>query len=50
VVPESLGRTAVERLQSMDYAVDYRSYPMAHAVCPQQIGDISRWLSARLAR
>ncbi|MCW4149295.1 alpha/beta hydrolase [Halomonas sp. 18H] len=48
VVPESLGRSAVERLQSMGYAVGYRQYPMAHAVCPQQIGDISRWLSARL--
>ncbi|MDN3525906.1 dienelactone hydrolase family protein [Halomonas sabkhae] len=48
VVPESLGRSAVERLQSMGYAVEFRQYPMAHAVCPQQIGDISRWLSARL--
>ncbi|WP_275286121.1 alpha/beta hydrolase [Halomonas elongata] len=48
VVPESLGRAAHDRLQNMGYPIEYRQYPMAHAVCPQQVADIGRWLSARL--
>ncbi len=48
VVPEMLGKAASQRLQGLGYAVDYKSYPMAHAVCPQQVGDIGKWLSARL--
>ncbi len=48
VVPEALGKAAQQRLQSLDYPVNYRSYPMAHAVCPQQVGDIAAWLNARL--
>ncbi|KAA0009995.1 carboxylesterase [Billgrantia pellis] len=49
VVPESLGKAACDRLRTLSYPVDYRSYPMAHAVCPQQIGDIAEWLNARLS-
>ncbi|MGY6567029.1 MAG: alpha/beta hydrolase [Halomonadaceae bacterium] len=48
VVPEALGKAAQQRLQSLEYPVNYRSYPMAHAVCPQQVGDIAAWLNARL--
>jgi len=48
VVPEALGKAAQQRLQTLDYPVHYRSYPMAHAVCPQQVGDIAAWLNARL--
>ncbi|WP_104204985.1 alpha/beta hydrolase [Billgrantia saliphila] len=49
VVPESLGKAAHQRLKTLGYPVEYRSYPMAHAVCPQQIGDIAKWLNARLS-
>lgn len=48
VVPESLGRAARDRLTERGYPVNYRQYPMAHAVCPQQIMDIARWLGERL--
>ncbi|WP_311950361.1 alpha/beta hydrolase [Halomonas piscis] len=48
VVPESLGRQGVEALRALGYAVEYRTYDMAHALCPEQIGDISRFLGARL--
>ncbi|WP_444678277.1 alpha/beta hydrolase [Halomonas sp. E19] len=48
VVPDMLGRAASQRLQELGYAVEYHSYPMAHAVCPQQVSDIAKWLSARL--
>ncbi|MBB3189682.1 alpha/beta hydrolase [Halomonas cerina] len=50
VVPEALGRAGYERLLAMGYPAHYRRYPMAHAVCPQQVADIGRWLSERLTR
>lgn len=43
VVPEALGQSAWQGLDEAGYAVNYRSYPMEHAVCPQQILDISAW-------
>lgn len=48
VVPESLGQAARDVLTDKGYPVNYRQYPMAHAVCPQQVMDISRWLGERL--
>jgi phospholipase/carboxylesterase len=44
VVPERLGRKASAQLTGQGYNVSYQSYPMEHAVCPEQIGDISQWL------
>jgi phospholipase/carboxylesterase len=41
VVPEHLGSGAFENLKKHGYQVEYRTYPMEHAVCPEQIGDIS---------
>ena len=40
------GRSSADKLIEAGYAVDWHEYPMAHAVCPQEIADISRWLSA----
>jgi phospholipase/carboxylesterase len=40
------GRSSADRLIEAGYAVDWHEYPMAHAVCPQEIADISNWLSA----
>ena len=48
VVAETLGQAAQLRLQELGYSVHYRTYPMAHAVCPQQIDDIGSWLNALL--
>ncbi len=50
VVPESLGRDGFERVKALGHPAHYRKYPMAHAVCPQQVGDIGSWLGERLAR
>jgi len=50
VVPESLGRAGLDRVLTLGYPAHYRRYPMAHALCPQQISDIGRWLAERLAR
>jgi phospholipase/carboxylesterase len=44
VVPEALGRHALEALRSWGYQPLYETYPMEHAVCGQEIVDISRWL------
>lgn len=48
VVPESLGRQGAEALRALGYSVTYRTYDMAHALCPAQITDISRFLRAQL--
>ena len=48
VVPESLGRRAFEKLEGLGYLVQYKNYPMEHAVCPEQINDISAWFQDRL--
>jgi len=40
------GRSSAERLIAAGYSVEWHEYPMAHAVCPEEIADISTWLSA----
>ncbi|MDY7115581.1 carboxylesterase [Halomonas sp. SSL-5] len=50
VVPEALGRAGFEKVKSLGYPAHYRQYPMAHAVCPQQVADIGHWLGKRLGR
>lgn len=49
LVREAQGRAAADHLQTLGYPVEYRTYPMEHAVCPAQIRDIGLWLTARLA-
>ena len=44
MVPERMGRAAVQALEADDYEVEYRCYPMDHSVCAQEIADISLWL------
>lgn len=48
IVPESLGRAGYERTRELGLPAHYRTYPMAHALCPQQIADIGDWLARRL--
>ena len=45
VVPESLGRKTLAILQNLGFVPEYNSYPMEHAVCPQEIADIGDWIS-----
>ncbi|MDY0390182.1 alpha/beta hydrolase [Desulfobulbus oligotrophicus] len=42
VVPIALGISAAELLQEQGYTVTFRTYPMEHSVCPQQIEHISQ--------
>ena len=46
VVPERLGREARGFLEEHGYAPVYRTYPMEHNVCAEQIEDIGRWFQA----
>ncbi|MBM4228743.1 MAG: carboxylesterase [Gammaproteobacteria bacterium] len=48
VVSESHGREAAELLTDWGYPVEYRTWPMEHAVAPAQIRDIGLWLAARM--
>lgn len=50
VVPEALGKKAYSILQQKGYAVSYRTYPMEHSVCLEQIQDISAWLQQTLQK
>ncbi|MBT8347203.1 MAG: carboxylesterase [Desulfofustis sp.] len=43
VVPERLGREARGFMEEHGYAPVYRTYPMEHNVCAEQIEDIGAW-------
>lgn len=40
MVPETMGHTANQILQGMGFKPNYRSYPMQHEVCGEEIADI----------
>lgn len=48
VVPCVLGEQAHALLGEKNYATEYKTYPMQHSLCIEQINDISVWLQARL--
>lgn len=35
-------------LEALGYQVDWHTYPMPHAVCPDEIADLRGWIGARL--
>lgn len=49
VVTPDMGRAAFDRLHARSVPVQWRDYPMAHEVIPEEIRDIGDWLSQRLA-
>ena len=49
MLPLSLGQLSRERLTELGFTVEWREYPMQHAVCPQEIADISAWLTQTFA-
>lgn len=44
VIPLGLAETGHELLVSRGLPVKWQTYPMPHAVCEQEIQDVSRWL------
>ncbi len=49
VVVESMGLDGKARLEALGFSPEYKSYPMEHAVCPQEIADIGDWFCKVLA-
>ena len=49
MLPMQWGRLSAERLEEAGYNIEWHEYPMAHAVCPEEIRDIREWLSGVLA-
>ena len=49
VVVMQRGVASRDLLQSFGYTVAWHTYPMAHAVCAEEIDDLRGWLGARLA-
>ena len=45
VVTPDMGRAAHDRLHACGVPVQWRDYPMAHEVLPEEIRDIADWLS-----
>ena len=49
VVAFEMGVAARDFLRQRDYRVDWHDYPMAHAVCAEEIAAIGAWLRSRIA-
>ena len=49
LIPIERARHARDVLQQLGYAVEWREYAMAHAVCAEEIADIGQWLRKVLA-
>jgi len=48
-ISHALGEMSRDYLAQRGYNVEWRAYPMAHQVCAEEIGDLKRWLGARLS-
>ena len=48
VVPLLLAEESRERLQQAGYHIDWHTYAMPHAVYPEEVADVRRWLVQRL--
>ena len=44
MLPLQWGQLSAEKLQDAGFEIEWRDYPMAHAVCPDEIRDIRTWL------
>ena len=49
MLPMQWGKASAEQLIALGFAVEWRDYPMAHAVCAEEISDIRDWLLKVLA-
>jgi len=49
VVTIDRAQASLDRLKALGYQVEWHTYPMPHSVCPQEIQDISVFLSKVLA-
>ena len=49
VITLDMAKASLDELQSQQYTVDWREYPMAHSVCNAEIADIKQFLSHTLS-
>lgn len=49
IVPLQMGEASREALLKLDYRIEWRTYPMEHSVCMEEVADLSHWLQARLS-
>jgi phospholipase/carboxylesterase len=50
LIPLARARRAHDILADLGYRVEWHDYPMPHSVCPEEIADISAWLSPVLGK
>jgi phospholipase/carboxylesterase len=48
VIPLQLGEASAQLLKTNGYPTTWRSYPMPHTVCNEEIQDIAKWLTTTL--
>jgi phospholipase/carboxylesterase len=48
LIPLPFAERSRRAIEGAGYDVEWHTYPMAHAVCPEEIRDISTWLQTRL--
>lgn len=48
IVPLSLGEQAKTQLETLNYEVSWKTYPMPHTVLPEEIDDIGQFLLHRM--
>ena len=46
ILPFSFGELSRDTLKAQGYPVEWHSYTMPHAVCPEEVRDIGVWLSS----
>lgn len=46
VVAPQLAQQTVEVLESEGFSVEFNRYPMAHSLCPEQVGSLYSWLES----
>lgn len=44
MLPMQWGQQSADRLKKAGFTIEWHDYPMAHAVCPEEIRDIREWL------
>ncbi len=44
MLPIELGKDSRQVLEGLGYSVEWREYPMQHAVCAEEVADIRAWL------
>jgi len=49
LIPVTTGQQSFELLKHFGYNIEWRTYPMQHSVCMEEVEDIGRWLQSVLA-